>query len=121
MVNPNGIISTIAGTGGDGYTGEGVPATASYLATPSGLAVDASGNVFISMAGNRIMKVATDGTISTVAGTGQPGYAGDCGAAVNAQLNIPMGIALDGAGNLYVADSGNNAVRMLSTASSVCP
>ena len=114
MVSTNGVISTIAGNGSDGYTGEGQPATLAELAAPTGVAADASGNVFISMSGNRVMKVGTDGTLSTIAGNGLPGYNGDGGPAVNGQLNIPAGIAMDAAGNLYVADSANNALRMLS-------
>ena len=120
MVSTSGVISTIAGTGADGYTGEGFPAVNSQLAAPSGVAADANGNVFISLLGNRVMKVSTDGTLSTIAGTGFPGYTGDCGMAAGATLNIPQGIALNAAGNLYVADSGNNAVRVLSTSTTVC-
>ncbi len=128
MVSTSGVISTIAGTGADGYLGEGLPAVSSQLAAPTGVAADGNGNVFISMAGDRVMKVGTDGTLNTVAGTGLPGYAGDCGPADGSQftvpqgiLNIPQGITLDAAGNLYIADSANNAVRMLSkTAGTVC-
>ena len=72
MVSPNGIISTIAGTGANGYTGEGLPALNSELAAPAGVAADAKGNVFISMLGNRVMKVSPDGTLSTIAGQGSP-------------------------------------------------
>jgi uncharacterized protein (TIGR03437 family) len=114
VVATNGRISTFAGTGANGYTGEGLPALSSQLSAPGGVAADAIGNVFISVAGNRIMKVSPDGAMSTLAGTGFPGYAGDGGPSTSAQLNIPSGIALDASGNLYVADSGNNAVRMLS-------
>jgi sugar lactone lactonase YvrE len=120
MVSTQGIITTIAGNGSDGYLGEGLPAVSSELSAPTGLAADANGNVFISMFGNRVMKVGTDGTLNTIAGTGLPGYSGDCGVAVNAQLYLPQGIALSSTGNLYVADSGNNSIRVLSTAASVC-
>lgn len=116
MVSTSGVINTIAGNGSDGYLGEGLPGVMSELAAPSGVAADGSGNVYISVSGNRVMKVATDGTMSTFAGTGLPGYTGDGRPASGAQLNIPAGIAFDAAGNLYIADSGNNAVRMISFA-----
>ncbi len=118
MVSTAGTISTIAGNGSDGYTGEGMPAVASELAAPAGVAADGNGNVFISMTGDRVMKVSPDGTMSTIAGTGLPGYSGDGGPAYSALLNIPQGIALDSSGNLYIADSANNAVRMLSVVGS---
>ena len=111
-----GIISTIAGNGSDGYVGENQPAIQSELASPNGLAADAFGNVYIAESGNRIMQVGGDGSLSTIAGTGTPGYSGDGGAANAALLNIPSGLAMDSKGNLYFADSGNNAVRMLSIA-----
>jgi uncharacterized protein (TIGR03437 family) len=115
-VGTDGRISTIAGTGANGYLGEGLPATASQLASPGGVAADSIGNVFIAMAGNRVMKVSGDGNLYTVAGTGTPGYSGDGGPSMGAQLNIPAGLAMDSSGNLFIADSGNNAVRMLSIA-----
>jgi len=114
-VSTAGVISTIAGTGANGYLGEGLPAVNSQLASPAGLAADGNGNVFISMLGNRVMRVSTDGTLNTIAGTGVPGYSGDGSTASKAQLNVPAGIALDATGNLYIADSGNNAVRLLYT------
>ncbi len=116
MVSTNGIITTVAGNGSDGYTGEDLPAVTSELAAPNGVAADAYGNVYISMAGNRIMQVGGDGSLSTIAGTGTPGYAGDGGPATAALLNTPSGLAMDTKGNLYFADLSNNAVRMLSIA-----
>jgi uncharacterized protein (TIGR03437 family) len=113
MVSTNGIITTIAGNGADGYTGESVPALSSKLAAPNGVVADASGNVYISMAGNRVMQVAAGGILATVAGTGAPGYTGDGGPAASALFNAPSGIALDSAGNFYIADASNNAIRML--------
>src|SRR5262249_39124172 len=112
-VATDGRISTIAGTGANGYLGEGLPATASQLPSPAGLVADANGNVYIAVAGNRVMIVSGDGNLYTVAGTGAPGYSGDGGPSTNAQLNVPAGIAMDSAGTLYIADSANNVVRML--------
>jgi sugar lactone lactonase YvrE len=112
IVNASGVINTIAGTGGDGYQGEGLPAVSSELAGPTGVAADGNGNVFISVAGNRVMQVLPNGTMSTLVGTGLPGYVD--GPAAASMLNIPGGLALDAAGNLYIADSANNAVRIVS-------
>ncbi len=116
-----GVISTIAGTGLGGYAGEGGPATAARLNSPVGLAVDASGNVFIADYYNqRIRKVsAATGIISTVAGNGTAGYSGDGGAATTASLYYPTGVAVDGAGNIYIADRSNHRVRMVSAATSI--
>ncbi|MFC5470135.1 cadherin-like beta sandwich domain-containing protein [Cohnella suwonensis] len=114
-VATNGTISTVAGTGVNGYSGDGGPAVSAQLYDPTGVAVDGSGNLYIAdSANNRIRKVATDGTISTVAGIGSfnnYGYSGDGGPAVSAQLNDPIGVAVDGSGNLYIADSANNRIR----------
>ncbi|WP_179714419.1 NHL domain-containing protein [Nocardioides lianchengensis] len=111
-VTPQGIISTYAGTGVAGSTGNGGQATLARLSTPGGMAVDASGNVFFNQFGtNQVRKVAPDGIISTVAGTGTAGYSGDGGPSTSAQLNDTEGLAIDTAGNLYLADSSNNVVR----------
>jgi uncharacterized protein (TIGR03437 family) len=113
-----GNINTIAGNGTAGYSGDGSAATSATLNTPSGVAVDSSGNVFISdTANNVIRKVGTDGKISTFAGNQGlgAGYGGDNGPAnsAGAQFSKPLGIALDPSGNLYVADSGNDAIRKI--------
>lgn len=114
-VTPQGIISTIAGSGTAGFSGDGGPAALAQLRGPSAVAVDASGNVYIADAGNqRIRKVtAATGTITTVAGTGTFGFSGDGGPATAAQLFIAAGalLAVDGLNNLYIADSFNNRVR----------
>lgn len=111
-VAPNGIITTVAGS--DPGSGDGGPALAARLFAPGGIAVDASGNVFIADTNNhRVRRVGTDGTITTVAGTGSPGYS-DNGSGQLAQLNAPVGLAFDRSGNLYIADSGNHAIRKLS-------
>jgi uncharacterized protein (TIGR03437 family) len=116
----NGIINTVAGKGqcdyytpGDCALGDGGPATKAFLPSPIGVAVDNAGNLFISDGYSHIRKVTPDGTISTVAGNGSYGYSGDGGAAISASLGAPWGIAVDGAGNIYVADTGSNAVRVL--------
>ena len=113
-----GTISTFAGTGTSGFSGDNGPAIGAQLNAPGRVEVDSSGNVYISdTANNRIRKVALDGAITTVAGTGAaaPGPTGDNGPAVNAQLNQPRAIIFDPAGNLYIADSGNNRVRKVAT------
>ncbi len=113
-VTPAGIISTVAGSGVGGFSGDGGAATAAMLNSPNGVAVDASGNLFISDSGNnRIRKVAPDGTITTFAGNGTAAYGGDGGPAVSASLNNPQGLALDSAGALYITDTGNGRVRKI--------
>ncbi|MDD9998867.1 MAG: hypothetical protein OXQ89_14085 [Rhodospirillaceae bacterium] len=113
-IAPDGTIVTIAGTGVAGFSGDGGPATAAQLNQPVRVAVDAAGHVYIADLDNhRIRRIAPDGTISTFAGVGVEGYGGDGGPATAAQLDEPAGLALDAAGNLYVADSGNNRVRRI--------
>ncbi len=108
-----GTITTFAGNGG-AYWGEGGPATLSMLSQPSGVAADAAGNFYIADGGdNVIRKVAANGTITTVAGNGIPGYSGDGGQATAARLRNPFGVALGPGGNLYIADSGNNRIRIV--------
>jgi len=100
-VAANGTITTVAGTVG----------------TPKGVAVDRSGNLYIAdYVMSRIRKVAPDGTVTTVAGNGTDGYSGDGGPASGAQVNDPEGVAVDGAGNLYIADTFNNVIRKVSAA-----
>lgn len=105
-----GEISTLAG---DGFlSGEGATATTSAVNLPLAEATDAAGNLYFSDSGNnRIRKVDVAGNITTIAGTGTAGFLGDGGPAVSAQINNPSAIAVDGAGNIFFADSGNNAIR----------
>ena len=115
-VATSGIITTAAGTGLFTFGGDGGAATAANLANPSGVAVDGTGNLYIADALNqRIRKVSTNGIITTVAGTGTAGFGGDGGAATAANLNNPVGVAVDGAGNLYIADSQNHRIRKVAT------
>jgi PKD repeat protein len=111
-ISAAGGISTIAGNGLGGYSGDGGPARAAELHAPDGVAVDANGNVYIAdESNNRLRKVSGDGTITTIAGTGTGGYNGDGMAATSAQLFEPRGVAVDAQGNVYIADFGNERVR----------
>ncbi len=106
------IITTIAGNGTPGYSGDSGPATAAEIYNPSGVSVDGVGNVYIAdVNNNRIRKVNLAGIISTIAGTGPTGYSGDGAAATLAKLNDPINVAVDPAGNIYIADRGNNLIR----------
>ncbi len=113
-----GDIFTIAGNGLAGYSGDGGPATSASinLTWITGLAVDSAGNVyFTDNQNNRVRKItAATGLISTVAGTYNFGYAGDGGPATSAQLNYPLGLTLDNAGNLYLSEANNNVIREIS-------
>ena len=111
-----GNISTYAGNGNSGPFGDGGPATSASLSTPTSITLDAAGNVYFADSGNNAIRRvdSTTGIISTVAGTlGTSGNFGDGGLATHARLNSPNGIALDGMGKLYVADTANNAVRVV--------
>jgi uncharacterized protein (TIGR03437 family) len=113
-VGSDGIISTFAGSNVAGSRGDGGLATAARLNRPMGMAFDSAGNLYIAdERSNKIRKVATDGTISTVAGTGIAGFSGDGGDATKAQLYYPHSVAVDTAGNLYIADTFNNRIRMV--------
>jgi hypothetical protein len=106
-----GTIVTIAGDGTQDDSGDGGPAIAGHLNGPKTVAVDALGNVYVGEAFSRVRKVARDGTISTVAGTGTSGFSGDGGLAAAATLSWPSGLAVDGAGSLYIADRDNFRIR----------
>ncbi len=107
-----GVISTVAGNGAWGYAGDGGLAAAALLRNPQGIAIDNSGNLFIADSLNQVVREVVATRMSTVAGTALGvGYAGDAGLATKAHLNTPCGIALDGAGNLFIADQGNNVIR----------
>nr|MBC8284777.1 hypothetical protein [Nitrospinota bacterium] len=115
-VDSRGIITTIAGTGTEGFSGDGGPATQAQLNHPSGIAFDGKGNLFFSDRSNeRIRMIDSNGKISTYAGNGKEGFKGDSGPALQASLDKPFGIAFDRKGNLYIADRGNNRVRKVNT------
>lgn len=107
-----GTITTFAGTGTEGFSGDGGPASAAQLRTPWGLAVDGAGTVYVACdTDHRVRRVTPDGTITSIAGTGVAGFSGDGGAATAAQLFYPLGLAVDGAGNLFIADRSNQRIR----------
>lgn len=111
-VAPGGSITTVAGTGASGFAGDGGPAAAALLSAPTGLATGFQGSLFIADTGNnRVRMLHSDGSITTVAGAGDAGYAGDGGAALSALLDAPDSLALDAEGNLFIADSGNDRIR----------
>jgi sugar lactone lactonase YvrE len=115
-VTSSGIISTNAGNGGIGYTGDGGAATSAWLNYPGAIAVDAAGNIYIGDGSNNcVRKVNSSGIISTIAGTGTAGYSGDGGPAVSAQLNYISSIAVDAAGNIFLADGFNQRIRKINT------
>jgi uncharacterized repeat protein (TIGR01451 family) len=117
-ITPSGMISTVAGTGMGGYSGDNGPATSANISGYiPGLAVDSNGNIYISDWNNdRVRKVTPGGTITTVAGNGNAAFTGDNGPATSAELNYPAGLAVDGQGNLYISDYNNLRVRKLTVA-----
>jgi trimeric autotransporter adhesin len=119
-IDATGIATRIAGTGEVAFAGDGGPATAATLNGPSAVAIDAAGNILIADAwNNRIRKINTAGIISTIAGNGTAGFSGDGGPATSAALNQPTGVAVDAAGNIYIADYTNNKIRMVDTTGTI--
>lgn len=136
----NGAVSTIAGDGTSGFSGDNGPAVSAQLANPSGVALDGAGNLYFTDTGNQRVRMISNGVISTVAGNGTAGFSGDNGSATGAQLNLPpvifppppassfltnlppfpefpqlpTGITVDASGNIYFVDSGNQRVRRIS-------
>ncbi len=114
MIDTDGKISTIAGNGIAGYSGDGGPATKASLFYPKGLAIDAGGNLIVADSFNgRIRAVSPDGSIRTIAGNGLFGDRGDWGPAARAWFRFPTAVAVDAAGNIYVSDTQNNRIRVL--------
>jgi sugar lactone lactonase YvrE len=120
-IDGSGNISTIAGNGTAGYSGDSGRATHASLNGPRDLAYDSAGNLYISDANNNVVrKVDTSGTITTYAGNGTAGYCGDGGSATQACLNTPKGLITDARGNLYIADFSNSRVRLVNSAGTIC-
>ena len=122
VASSTGIITTVAGTGGStGYTGDGGLATSAKLYYPFGVAVDAAGNIYIVETYNNVIRLVTKSTgiITTVAGTGTQGYTGDGGLATSAKLNEPRGVAIDTAGNIYIADFSYNIIRLVTQSTGI--
>jgi uncharacterized protein (TIGR03437 family) len=114
-VDAGGTLTRVAGNGRPGNSGDGGPAAAAQLSFPMGLAADTAGNLFVAdRDASVVRKIAANGIITTVAGSGTPGFAGDGGAATSAQINGPYGVAVGAGGSLYIADTGNNVVRKVS-------
>jgi uncharacterized protein (TIGR03437 family) len=119
-IDTSGIISTIAGNGVDAYSGDGGLATSASLGFPIAVAVDAANNVYVADGdNNRIRRITPGGIISTVVGNGKGAFSGDGGLATGASLNVPSGIAFDAAGNMYIADAGNNRVRKVDSTGAI--
>jgi sugar lactone lactonase YvrE len=109
------INTTVAGNDVAGFSGDGGPAVAARLNSPSGIALDAAGNLYVAdRANNRVRRVSPDGSIATVAGNGTEGFSGDGAQAAGAQIAQPSGVAAGNAGNLYISDTGNSRVRKVS-------
>jgi Bacterial Ig-like domain (group 3)/PKD domain/Beta-propeller repeat len=118
VLGPSSVIQTVAGTGNEGDTGDGGPATSAELDNPYGIAVDAAGDLFIADALNNSIREVNAAThvITTVAGTGTAGYNGDGIAATSADLNQPIAVAVDAHGNLFISDTGNERIREVNAA-----
>ena len=121
MAAATGIITTVAGNGTAGFSGDNGAATSANLYNPYGVAVDSAGNLYIADSNNyRIRKVAAaTGIITTVAGNGTSGYSGDNGSATSASIGSSQGVAVDSAGNLYIADSNNYRIRKVAAATGI--
>ncbi len=121
-INTSGIITTVAGAASTsgGFSGDGGSATSATLKNPSDLAIDNIGNIYIADEGNhRIRIVNTAGIINTIVGTGTPGFSGDGGSAILAQVASPQGVSVDAIGNIYISDYGNNRIRKINTAGTI--
>ena len=114
-VDTNSVITTVAGTGAQDFSGDDGPAIEAELGAPNDVAIGPDGSLYIADSSNhRIRRIGSDGTITTVAGTGSSGYSGDGGPAIEAELNNPVAIAVDLNGNLYITDGQNQCIRKVS-------
>lgn len=114
-IDQNGFITTIAGTGISGYSGDGGNATVAKLNNPRGITLDTEGNILIADTGNNVIRKINNGIIQTIAGTGIAGFAGDEGKAEFSQLNSPRGVHVDNKNNIYIADFKNHRVRKINS------
>jgi uncharacterized protein (TIGR03437 family) len=118
-IAPSGALTVVAGNGLRGYSGDGGPATSASLSQPQAVAVDANGDLYIADSNNNRIRRVRAGVITTVAGNGVSGFSGDGGAATSAQLRLPSGVALDGSGNLYIADTLNHRIRRVAPSGTI--
>lgn len=119
-VNTSGTITTVAGNGTEGYSGDNGPATSAELNWPMGVAVDSSGNIYIGDTNNnRVRVVNSGGTITTFAGNGTPAYSGDNGPATLAELYMPYGVAVDTSGNLFIGEMVSDRVRKINSSGTI--
>lgn len=118
-VTPGGNIVTAYGSNTRGYAGDGGAANAAQLYSPTGLAFDTFGTLYISDSGNHVIREVSGGVIGTFAGMSEPGYSGDGGPATGAQFYYPKGLAIDSSNNLYIADYGNSVIRKINTATGI--
>jgi len=120
LAGAQGTITTIAGTGVSGFSGDGGPATSARLSNPQGLAIDTAGNLYIADWNNmRVRKVSPAGIITTVAGNGLGDFTGENGRATSESLWFPRGVAVDSTGNLYIADTENHRIRKVTPSGSM--
>ncbi len=113
VIAANGIIATVAGNGNPGFSGDGGPATSATLNFPDGVGIDNGGNLLIADSGNHVIRRVSGGIITTIAGNGNEGFSGDGGPATAAMLNFPASVTVDNAGNILIADTSNNRVRII--------
>jgi uncharacterized protein (TIGR03437 family) len=119
-IDREGIVTTFAGNGEQGFAADGVPAVTTPLNSPGQISIGPAGDLFIADTGNhRVRKVGADGIVTTVAGTGKAGFSGDGGPAGSAQLSSPSGVAVDNAGNFYIADTANQRIRKVDTGGTI--
>jgi sugar lactone lactonase YvrE len=116
-INPSGNITSIAGNGISGFSGDGGSSKLAMVSFPVGITLDVRGNIIFTDGGNqRVREISPQGIISTIAGTGMAGYTGDGGPALDATFNDPFCVAIDKRGNIYICDKGNNVIRRINTA-----
>ena len=119
-IDAAGIISTIAGTGNAGYSGDGAAATSAWFKNPAGILIGNSGNIYVADVNNHVIReIDSTGMVSTIAGTGHMGFSGDGGPATAAKFNQPASVSMDNTGSLYVADFENNRIRMIKNTAAV--